>query len=131
MLNFATLKYIFLIAILWGGTLSMANTTRKILQSSRRLQEGENEIARLEKEKEKLETQIEYKKTPEYIEEIARNKLNMAKPGEEIYMYPTEKNETKDKSGKQQRRYQQNKKNKVETKGYLQDWWNLIRYGHR
>ncbi len=111
----------------------MVNTTRKIIQSSRRLQEGENKIAQLEEEKSRLEAQIKYKKTPEYIEEIARNKLNMAKPGEEIYMFPQEtKGKNTDEVTQKQRRQQRKKLDGPTTKpkGYTQDWINLIRYGH-
>ncbi len=111
----------------------MANTTRKIIQSSKRLQEGEDKIAQLEKEKSSLEAQIEYKKSPEYIEEIARNKLNMAKPGEEIYMYPQESGGETGKGGKQKQKREQQKKTDGSTansKGYTKDWIKLIKDGH-
>lgn len=40
----------------------------------------------MEKQAKDLNTDIEYKKTDAYIEEKARNDLNMIKPGEQVYV---------------------------------------------
>lgn len=68
----------------------MLQTVRKIMKSSQRLDEAKEEVLALEARKEDLIQEIDYKNTPGYIEETARNELNMARPGEEIYIYPKE-----------------------------------------
>ena len=57
-----------------------------ILKNKRRLEDIKNEVFNLEKEKLSLEESIEYKKSDEYIEERARNDLNLIKPGEQVYV---------------------------------------------
>jgi TusA-related sulfurtransferase len=56
------------------------------LQSKNRLDEINGEVAALDKEKQEIEKEIEYKKTDDYVEEKARNELNLIKPGEKVYV---------------------------------------------
>ena len=43
-----------------------------------------SEIAALEEQKEQLEARLEYVKSPEYVEEVAREQYRWAKPGEKL-----------------------------------------------
>lgn len=61
-------------------------STIEVYQSSKRLGDFAKEVSDLESEKAKLEEEIEHKKTLEYIEEKARNELNLVKPGERVYV---------------------------------------------
>lgn len=63
------------------------------MQSSKRLGESKEEVLSLKSEKEELEEQVEYKKTQSFIEETAREKLNMILPNEEVYIYPEDQKE--------------------------------------
>ncbi len=66
----------------------MIRTTKTVMQSSKRLAGEKKEVLALRNRKADLVQDIEYKKTAEYAEEMARNSLNMIKPGEEVYIYP-------------------------------------------
>lgn len=48
----------------------------------------DSDITALEQEKKALEESIAYKQTDAYIEEKARNELNLVKPNEELYLVP-------------------------------------------
>jgi cell division protein FtsB len=86
----AYFKYAVLSALLLLGSLSMLSTTKKVIQSSKRLDHSQKEILGLKQEKKELEQTIEYKKSDDFVEKEARNALSMVKPGEEIYIYPEE-----------------------------------------
>ncbi len=86
MTNFKRLKYVILSGILLFASLSFAKTTFEIMKSNARLEELQAEVNLLAEEKELLEESLSYQKTAEYVEEEARNKLNMVKDGEEIYV---------------------------------------------
>ena len=86
MSNKKAFKYILVSAILLFLTFLSIRSSIVVFKSKSRLDEVEKEISNLEKEKKKLEEDIAYKKTPEYIEETARNELNLVKPEEEIYV---------------------------------------------
>lgn len=58
-----------------------------------RLAELRQEITQLEKEKERLLRQREYRQTEAYVEEEARNRLNMVKEGERIVILPETPND--------------------------------------
>jgi len=83
----AHIKYIILGGLLLGATFNMFSTTKKIMQISKRLEESKKEVLSLKSQKEELEDQIKYKKTQSFIERVAREKLNMILPNEEIYLY--------------------------------------------
>lgn len=74
--------------ILLGLSFSFVTATFKVVQRSKRLTEAKRELLALQEEKKRLEKRAEYVKSPEFVEEEARNKLNMVKPGEEVYLKP-------------------------------------------
>ncbi len=79
-------KYILGIAFLFIVSISLIKSSFQVFKSKGRLDEVNQELSKLEDEKRKLEAEIEYKQTQEYIEEKARNDLNLIRPGEKIYV---------------------------------------------
>ena len=69
--------------------------TKNIWDSHRKIS-GLNEIREEEKtltqETEQLDKELENRKTKNFVEEEARNKLGLSKPGESIYVVETEPN---------------------------------------
>ncbi len=61
-------------------------STLEVLTNRKRLEEAERREQELVQERDVLKRQIEYKRTQEYIEESARNELNLIKPGEKVYV---------------------------------------------
>ncbi|KKS31325.1 MAG: Septum formation initiator [candidate division WWE3 bacterium GW2011_GWA1_42_12] len=66
-------------------------STIEVLNSKKRLQEAQEKENSLIIERDALKKQIEYKKTGEYIEESARNELNMIREGEKVFVLEEEK----------------------------------------
>lgn len=58
------------------------------------------EIKKLEKEKEQLQASIKEKGKKEFLEEVARNQLNLKKPGEEVVVVKKEFEEKEEESPK-------------------------------
>ncbi len=56
------------------------------MSSRKRLEDALEKEESLTIERDGLKKRIEYKKTGEYIEESARNELNMIKPGEKVFV---------------------------------------------
>jgi cell division protein FtsB len=84
----AHLKYLMLTLLFGMFAVNSVRTTLDILESSKRLESLQSEVGALEEKKGFLERSLEYKKTEEYIEERARNALNLVRPGEEVYVSP-------------------------------------------
>lgn len=80
------LKYIGLSILLIVAAINFTRITLEIIRSSERLDNVKSEISSLGQEKEQLEKSIEYKNSDDFIEKTARNELNMAKPGESVYV---------------------------------------------
>lgn len=76
------------------------------------LSEEKNKIKEGEKENKELEEELQYFQSKEYIESVAKKKLNLVKPGEKvIYVLPDEeveeKKEEKKKEEKQEKTFWQ------------------------
>jgi len=91
-------KYIALSVLLLVASLSIARTTLDIIKSSKRLDDVKNNISSLQQQKEDLTASINYKKSPDYVEKIARNELNLVKPGESLYVVKGSKDPETDSS---------------------------------
>ncbi len=65
---------------------SFIKSSFDVLKSKDRLDEIDQEITLLEQKKTEIEKEIEYKQTPEYIEQKARNDLNLIRSGEKVYV---------------------------------------------
>lgn len=87
-------KYILLSILLILASINFTRTAYDILKSSKRLDDLEDDVSLLDAKKQRLESEISKKKTPQYVEEKARNELNMIKPGEKIVVFVGNKKET-------------------------------------
>ncbi len=88
MLSPARLKYIVISLLLVFGMFNFTRTTMDIIQSSKRLESMQKTVSSLEKKKKALDKELKYKKTTRFVEEQARNRLNMAKRGEDVLVLP-------------------------------------------
>jgi len=79
-------RYILGIAVFFVLSVSFIRSTFHVFKSKDRLDEVNQEVAMLERERSQIEKDIEYCKSDEYIEEKARNELNLIKPGELVYV---------------------------------------------
>ncbi|MDP2874173.1 MAG: septum formation initiator family protein [bacterium] len=73
------------------AALAVANTARTMMEiylRSQRLERSREEVVALGEEKRDLEEGLAQAKTPETIEDLARQKLNMIFPGEKIVILP-------------------------------------------
>lgn len=86
----AYIKYIALSILFVIATVNFSKTTFNIIESSKRLDETKREVLSLESERLELEKELEYRKSNDFIEEKARNELNLIKPGERIYVISQE-----------------------------------------
>ena len=82
------MKYIALSLLFIFATVNFAKTTLDIMESSKRLEEAKSDVAAKEEDLAALEHELEYIKTTDFIEEEARNKLNLIKPGEKVFVMP-------------------------------------------
>ncbi|MFP4198214.1 MAG: FtsB family cell division protein [Halanaerobium sp.] len=73
----------------------------KMNQLESKIEEIKAEIAEAEAENQRLEEQLEDSSSHEYIEEVAREKLGLVKPGEKMFI-PVEEDEENKDSDKQQ-----------------------------
>ncbi len=80
------LKFITISIILLALSVGLVRSSIGLLSGGKRLKEIELEVVGLESQKGTLEKSIKYKQTNDYIEERARNDLNLVKPGEKIYV---------------------------------------------
>ena len=86
----AHVKYIVLSVLFVLASFNFIRTTLEIIENSKRLDSLSQEVNDLEHEKEELEKSVAFKVTDEYVEEKARNDLNLIRPGEKVYVIPKE-----------------------------------------
>lgn len=79
-------KYIIGTLVLFVVSISLIKSSIQVFKSKGRLDDVKEELSVLEVEKKRLESEIEFKQTEEYIEEKARDDLNLIKPGEKVYV---------------------------------------------
>jgi cell division protein FtsB len=82
----AHIKYVVISILFILAAINFTRTTLEILKSSKRLDDLKVEVTQLEEHKNSLEDDIQYKNSDEYVEERARNDLNLVKPGEKVYV---------------------------------------------
>ncbi|CCU77591.1 Cell division protein DivIC (FtsB), stabilizes FtsL against RasP cleavage [Halanaerobium saccharolyticum subsp. saccharolyticum DSM 6643] len=102
LLNPVVIIIIVIIAVI--SVFNFYQNTTKINQIETQISEIETQIAKEKAKNEKLEKQIKNSDDNEYIEEIAREKLGLVKPGEKL-LIPVEsenknENQEKDKNDK-------------------------------
>ena len=92
------LKYVLGAVLLTFLSFGFVKSGLEVLEGSERLSEVQDEVLSLESEKEALEQEIQYKRTPEYVEEKARNDLNLVRPGETVYVVEKSEDEKGEKT---------------------------------
>ncbi len=89
-----------------------------ILKKKEEIKKEQLKLERLKAKNEELKKQLEYVKTPEFIEKEAREKLNLARPGEVVVILPENVSEIVD-IGKEQKPSKEEKPN-------WKKWLNLF-----
>ncbi len=82
------LVQVIIILIGVGLIVSLSRDIVRLLRSGEELGLAEEKVIELEQERANLEQKKEYYQSEEFVEEIARNKLNMAKEEETIVILP-------------------------------------------
>jgi cell division protein FtsB len=95
---------------------SLVQDIRRLLRASGEIKIAEKKVQELEKENQQLAEKKKYYQSSEFIEEQARDKLNMAKPGETIVILPSNLEEVLGKG----------KKESLPELPNWQRWWNLF-----
>jgi len=80
----ADIIHLVLIVSFIGLSINLTRTTISMLKNVNRLRDLEVEVATLEDKTNRIKESIEYKKTDVFVEEFARNELNLVKPGEDV-----------------------------------------------
>lgn len=75
-----SVKFILLTALFFVASIGFIRSSFSVLKSKGRLDEVQRQVADLQKQKEQLERDVSYKQTNEYVEEKARDDLNLIKP---------------------------------------------------
>lgn len=82
----AQLKYIVLSILFVIASINFTRTALDILNNSKRLDTLKTEVSALETRENELNDSISYKQSAEFIEERARNALNLIKPNEKVFV---------------------------------------------
>ncbi len=96
----------------------MVSGTRRLLTfrtTAAKVEESEKRLAKLREENEQLRRELEYKRSPEFVEREIREKLGLVKKGEAIVILPKENDE----------RRMTNDERKKNTPNYIK-WWKLF-----
>lgn len=117
-------KYMLGTLILFIVSISLIKSSFQVFKSKNRLDVIKREVAELEMEKEQLEQDIKYKQTEEYIEEKARNNLNLVKPGEKVYVVVGEDVKSSSSSNVLSGSDEREEKNKKDENWY--SWYKLF-----
>jgi cell division protein FtsB len=88
-----------IIAVFLGAylTIALSRDLLGLLSARERIAEEQEEVSRLEEEQQELASELEYVVSEEFVEEEAREKLLMRKPGEVVILLPEEEGEQVDK----------------------------------
>lgn len=86
-------KIILLLTTLLIGIFLIINLSRGVIeawQSGNRVAIEQKKVDSLKAENQRLKSKIDYLKSDAYVEKEARDKLNLAKPGETVVILPKE-----------------------------------------
>lgn len=87
--------WLVILVVIVGISSIILNTFR----SSNKIETINAEVNALRQVRDNLQAQLSLQNTPEYIEKIARNKLNLIKPGENVYFVIDDNNDSGEVSG--------------------------------
>lgn len=114
--------HISLIVIGFGLVGSFISSIYGLWRRGDIVSEKEAYLRQLEKEQIQLKNQLSYTLTQEFIEEEARNKLNMIKPGETLVVLPQESSSASELVSTMMVLPQE----AVSQKSTIVLWWNLF-----
>lgn len=97
-----------LIVFLLFAINNLAHSIFTLLNKQKLLTKAQNELKKVKKENTELVKQIKKIEDPQFIEQEARNKLLLARPGEQILVLPENKNPSKSKKAVKQPEEKQN-----------------------
>jgi cell division protein FtsB len=126
------IKHIPLLLIAIYGFYSLLNTGSEIYHLSQEEAQMKNKIVILNEKKQELKEKLELTNSEDFVEKEARTRLNMKKPGEEVYIVPTSEN--KDSTNREQIDYKNNINNynvlgittEVKTKSNAELWADIL-----
>lgn len=84
------IKYILISLLLLSASFGFVRNTANTIKNNQRYKDLENTVSGLQKEKALLQENLAYQESDEFIEQEARNKLNMVKDNEEIFVLGSE-----------------------------------------
>ena len=93
LLNPVVITIVVIIALI--AVFNFYQNMTKMNQLENQIKKIESQITQAEAENQKLKRQLENSNSYEYIEEVAREKLGLVKPGEKMFI-PVEKEENSD-----------------------------------
>ena len=124
----AHIKYVILTIFFLMASVNFTRTALEIIENSKRLDDLSQEVEVLEEQKTELEESASYKRTDAYIEEKARNDLNLIRPGEKVYVIPKELKEEFSEASVlgEKNRFFDTESN--EEASNFSKWWKLFVY---
>jgi cell division protein FtsB len=80
-----------LLVFLVGGVIivNLALGCWRLWQAGGKVGEAAKQLEKLKIKNEKLKSELEYVKSPEFVEKEAREKLGLGRPGEEVWILPS------------------------------------------
>lgn len=96
LLNPVVLTIIVIIALI--AAFNFYQNMERMNQLEKKIERIEAQISKAEAENEKLKAQIENSDNYDYIEEVAREKLGLVKPGEKLLIPVEEDSETEEEA---------------------------------
>ena len=84
----AQIKYIALFILFTAATFSFSKTSLQIWENSKRVENLQSDVSTLQEQKQTLISELSYVRSVEYIEREARNRLNLIKPNERVFISP-------------------------------------------
>jgi cell division protein FtsB len=82
-----TPTYLFIVISIFLGV-SLFRNISNVRSVNQKIDQKEKEVAKIQKEQEDLQKELEFTKSREYIEQQLRDKLGLAKEGETVVIMP-------------------------------------------
>lgn len=85
---------IVLLSFLLYSALSLASSGRELRQAAEKQEELNARLALLDAERRQMQAELDTKISPEEIEQLARQRLGLVRPGEKIFYFTTDREDT-------------------------------------
>ncbi len=94
----STWTFVFVLVLLLVFSVSLIREVMRKIEIQRQIAALEDKIDALENDNKQLESLIQYLQTDDFIEEEARRKLSLKKPGEKVVAVPELEDDSNDNS---------------------------------